>query len=104
MTPAASTPVDPNVIKGELVLQVPPDVASVIVVDRPAHTLSVPDMGATAGPAFTVTILDAVQPATVYSTVSRPGLIVVRLPEASIVPNAAEPAVVDHVPDGVPSL
>jgi len=97
--------VDPRVIREELVLHVPPGVASVIVVAEPVHTFSVPPIGDTAGPAFTVTIMDAMQPApVVYTTVSCPGLIVVRLPNPSIVPKTAEPEVIDHEPDGVASV
>ena len=52
-------------VAGALLLQVPPGVASLRVVVLPAHSLAVPVIAATAGPASVVNVVDAeaVQPA-----------------------------------------
>ena len=60
-----TTPPATVAVPGALLLQVPPVAASVSVVVEPAHSLAVPVIGATAGPASVVhvTELAAVQPA-----------------------------------------
>lgn len=96
-----------DAMPGALLLQVPPVAASVSVVVEPAHSLAVPVIGATAGPASVVhvTELAAVQPAmlvTLYSIVVVPVATAVTVPVLLTV--ATVGSILPHTPPGVASL
>ena len=85
-----------------LLLQVPPEAASVKVVPEPIHTpLDAPDIAD--GDGITVTTAVAVQPValTRYIMVVVPGMSAETLPDISIV--ATDAVVLVHVPPGVAS-
>ena len=94
-------------VVGALLLHVPPGVASASVVVLPAHSLAVPVIAATAGPASVVKVVDAeaVQPAilvTLYIIVAAPGATGVTVPVLLTV--ATVTSVLPHTPPGVASF
>ena len=97
--PAVITPVEPIMVAPPVLVQVPPPVASVSVVDAPVHIVNAPPIAP--GAALTLNTCVTKQPAMVYETVAVPT-------EAPPVTTPVDPMTVAspvtlHVPPLLPS-